>query len=136
MISGSFVSTDHFHLELVHTLQGDQKQALNLRLVNEDGVAIMTFALPDDIVRALAASEEECLLTMSPSGCIAVYQGDGSPRRLLKIELEELIEQNLTPEMLEDELNLREQLHELRRKLAVSLAMVDKTLADLGEPET
>ncbi|MBK8769680.1 MAG: hypothetical protein IPM06_04520 [Rhizobiales bacterium] len=136
MISDSFVSADHFHLELVRTLTDDQSQGINLRLVNEEGVAIMTFALPVDIVRALTVSEDECLLAMSLRGSITVYGGDYQPRRLLEIDLDELIEQNLAPEMLEDEPNLKAQLQELRRKLMESLALVERTLAGLAKPET
>ena len=136
MISDSCLSADHFRLELVWTLVDGQSQGLNLNLVNEAGVATMTFSLPADIVRALTVNEEECLLAMSPRGSIVVYDGDEKPRRHWEIGLDEFIRQNLIPEMLEDEPNLREQLHELRRKLADSLAMVDKTLADLGKSET
>jgi hypothetical protein len=47
----------------------------------------------------------------------------------------ELVRRALTPEMLQDEPNLPDQLKELRRKLTESLALVDKTLADLEKPE-
>ncbi len=136
MISGSFMSADHYRLELIKTLPDDQSQGVNLRLVNEDGTAIMTFKLPDDIVRALTSSEEDCLLTMSPSGSVELYSDDDPPRQLLKIGLDELIQENLTPDMLEDEPNLKAQLTALRQKLMVSLAVVDQTLADLDKPNT
>lgn len=133
--SSTLVFRDHCCLELVLTILDDKSQGLDLRLMNQDGAAIMTLALPGDIVRALIVNEDECLLAMSPRGRIAVYGGDHPPRRLMEIEVDELIEQNLAPEMIEDEPNLREQLQELRRKLTDSFALVDKTLAYLEKPE-
>ena len=43
--------------------------------------------------------------------------------------------QNLTPDMLEDEPDLRVQLIALKRKLTASLALVDQTLATLDKDQ-
>jgi hypothetical protein len=45
-----------------------------------------------------------------------------------------LARQALAPEMLRDEPNLKEQLSELRLKLAEALSLVDQTLANLDKP--
>jgi hypothetical protein len=54
----------------------------------------------------------------------------------LNIELDELIRQNLTPDMLEGEPDPKTQLVELRRKLTASLALIDQTLADLDNQQS
>ena len=68
---------------------------------------------------------------MSPSGSVELYNDDDPPRRLSKIALDELIRQNLTHDMLEDEPDVSAQLASLRHKLTASLALVDQTLSQL-----
>jgi hypothetical protein len=128
------MSINHLRLEVVPRAVDDDDQVFELRLMDAAGTAIMTFTLPEGIARALTATSEDWPIIMSPNGSVEVYNDDDPPRRLLKIELDELIRQNLTPDMLEDEPDLKTRLVTLRHKLMTSLALVDQTLADLDKP--
>jgi hypothetical protein len=125
----------HLRLELVPRVADDEGQSFELNLMGAIGTVIMTFALPGNISRELAANDEEWQIIMSPSGSVEVYNDDNPPQRRLKIALDELIGQNLTPDMLEDEPDLRVQLIALKRKLTASLALVDQTLATLDKDQ-
>jgi hypothetical protein len=127
------MSISQLRLEVVPRAVDKDDHGFELRLVDEADTAVMTFTLPENIARALAATHDDLEIIISPSGSVELYIDDDPPRRLLKIKLDELIRQNLTPDMLEDEPNLKTQLIELRRKLTASLAIVDQTLADLGK---
>jgi hypothetical protein len=127
------ISVTHLRLEVVPKAVDDDVHGFELRLVDGADAAIMTFTLPESIARALAASHEESQIIMSPSGSVELYSDDDPPRRHLKIGLDELIRQNLAPDMLEDEPDLKTQLVELRRKLMASLAIVDQTLNHLDK---
>jgi hypothetical protein len=129
------MSINHLRLEVVPRAVDDDDQGFELRLMDAADTAIMTFTLPEDIARALAATPEDWPIIMSPNGSVEAYNDDDPPRPLLKIGLDELIRQNLTPDMLEDEPNLSAQLVSLRHKLAASLALVDQTLASLDKPD-
>ena len=126
-------SINHLSLEVIPRA-ADDDQGFELRLMDAAGTTIMTFTLPESIARALAATHVDWQIIMSPSGSVEVYNDDDPPRRLLKIELDELIRQNLTPDMLEEEPDLKTRLVTLRHKLTTSLALVDQTLADLDKP--
>jgi hypothetical protein len=130
------MSINHLRLEVVPRAVDDDDQGFELRLMDATDSAIMTFTLPEDIARALAATPEDWQIIMSPSGSVEMYNDDEPPRRLLKIGLDELIRQNLTPDMLEDEQDLSAQLASLRHKLTAALALVDQTLAELDKPIT
>ena len=125
----------HLRLELVPRVADDEGQSFELNLMGAIGTVIMTFALPENISRELAANDEEWQIIMSPSGSVEVYNDDNPPQRRLKIALDELIGQNLTPDMLEDEPDLRVQLIALKRKLTASLALVDQTLVTLDKDQ-
>lgn len=127
------MSISHLRLEMVPKAVDDDDHGFELRLVDGADTAIMTFTLPESIARALAASHQDSQIIMSPSGGVELYNDDDPPQRFLNIELDELIRQNLTPDMLEDEPDLKTQLVELRRKLTASLAIVDQTLAILDK---
>jgi hypothetical protein len=130
------ISISHLRLEVVPKAVDDDDHGFELRLVDGADTAIMTFTLPENIARALAASHQDSQVIMSPSGGVELYNYDDPPLRLLKIGLDELIRQNLTPDMLEDEPDLSAQLASLRHKLTASLALVDQRLADLDKPIT
>jgi hypothetical protein len=129
------MSINHLRLEVVPRAVDDDDQGFELRLMDAADTTIMTFTLPEDIARALAATADDWPIMMSPNGSVETYNDEDPPRRLLKIGLDELIRQNLTPDMLEDEPNLIAQLASLRHKLAASLALVDQTLASLDKPD-
>lgn len=129
------ISISHLRLEVVPKAVDDNDHGFELRLVDEAHTSIMTLTLPESIARVLAASHEDTQIIMSPSGSVELYNDDDPPQRLLKIELDELITHNLTPDMLEDESDLKTQLVELRRKLMASLAIVDQTLNHLDKPD-
>jgi hypothetical protein len=130
------ISISHLRLEVVSKAVDDDDHGFELRLVEGADTAIMTFTLPESIARALAATHDDLEIILSPSGSVELYNDDEPPRRLLKIGLDELIRQNLTPDMLEDEPDLSAQLASLRHKLTAALALVDQTLADLDKPIT
>jgi len=129
------MSVNHLRLE-VAPKAADNDQGFELRLIDAADTAIMTFTMPERIARALAATSVDWQIILSPSGGVELYIDDDPPKRLLKIGLDELIRQNLTPDMLEDEPDLKTQLVELRRKLTASLAIVDQTLADLNNQQS
>ena len=98
---------NHLRLEVVPKTVDHDDHGFELRLMDAADTAIMTFALPESIARALAASHDDWQIIMSPSGSVEVYNDEDPPQRLLKIGLDELIRQNLTPDMLEDEPDLK-----------------------------
>jgi hypothetical protein len=125
------VSVDHLRLELVHSSGEGSRQEIELHLIDSVGVAIMTFMLPENIAHALKADRQEWQITMSPSGLVEVYDVEKPPRQPVSMELDELIKQSLTPDMLEDEAGLKRQLAVLRIKLEKALALVDQTILSL-----
>jgi hypothetical protein len=126
------MSINHLRLEVVPRA-ADNDQGFELRLMDAADTAIMSFTLPEIITHAMTAEHWDWQIVMSPSGSVELYNHDDPPRCLLKTGLDELIRQNLTPDMLEDEPDLKTQLIELRRKLTASVAIVDQTLVDLGK---
>ena len=129
------VFVDHLRFEVAPSAADEDDRGIELRLMDADDTAIMTFKLPEGIARALAAKDEDWQIIMSPSGSVEVYSDDDPPLRLLRIALDELVRENLTPDMLEDEPDLKTQLTALRRKLTASLALVEQTLADLDKQQ-
>jgi hypothetical protein len=128
------VSNNNLRLEVVPMAVDEGDQGFELCLMDAADTAIMTLILSESIVRALVATQEDWRITMSPSGSIEVYNYDAPSRLCLKIGLNDLIRQNLTPDMLEDEPDLSAQLTTLRHKLTASLAFVEQTLANLDKP--
>jgi hypothetical protein len=126
------MSINHLRLELVRMLPDDQSQCIELRLMDASGTAMMSFKLPGEIARTFTADEEEWQITMSPSGLLEVYDSRDLPQRRFRIELDELIKQSLSPDMLESEPDKLIQLTELKRKLTESLDAVDQTISNLA----
>ena len=127
------MSINHLRLEVVPKALDDDDQGFELRLMDDADTNFMTFTLPEGIACALAGTSEDWQIIMSPNGIVEVYNDDDPPQRLLKIELDELIRQNLTPDLLEDEPDLKTRLMTLRHKLTTSLALVDQTLSNLNK---
>lgn len=135
MISRPLVSFDHLCLELVRPTEKGSGKDIELHLRDSVGTTIMIFRLPEKIANALKADKQEWQITMSPSGFLEVDGGEETPRRLVSMGLDELITQSLAPDMLEDEIRLKEQLAALRKRLEKALVFVDQTILSLPEQE-
>ena len=136
MTSRPLISVDHLRLDLVRTSDDDLSDGFELCLMDSEGGVVMAFNLPPEITQAIAAHHLDWQIAMSPSGLLQVCNDDGPPQRLAIVGLDQVIRESLSPEMLADEPNLREQLLTLKLRLSESLALVDQPLIDLDESES
>lgn len=107
-----------------------------LELVTAHGATLASISIPPDLMVELLRPHLSIFAELQLDGSVsldselfALFPPEGPP------DILELVKHALAPEMLQDEPNLKDQLHELRRKLTDSLTLVDKALADLCNPE-
>lgn len=116
------------------TLRVDEIGAYFLVLVDANDTEVMRFALPQSLIDDVRSDIADLEIFMSLDGAISIVAPDSEhPFSSASVSLDELVTRDLSPEMLQDEPNLRDQLNELRRKLADAIVIVDRTIADLDE---
>lgn len=116
------------------TLRVDEIGGCFLVLVDANETEVMRLALPQSFIDNIRSDIADLETFMSLDGLISIVAPDSEhPLSSATIGLDELAARDLSPEMLQDEPNAREQLLVLRQRLVDALTIVDRTLVDLGE---
>ena len=103
------------------------------RIHDSSGTAVLELRLPASMVESSVARSLRHGFTMSPDGLVSVLY-DGSitmPAPSAALPVDTLVEQSLTPVMLEDEPGAMEALNTLRNRLKRALLAVDAAQARL-----
>ena len=109
--------------------------AYELRLIDTSGMTAMRLALPADIVEPVVFAQREILVSMTPDGAVAAWPLDAdvhnSPQK--PIALDALVENAVTPQMLEDEPDAVRMLQTLHDRLKSAMSIVEAALGKLPE---
>ena len=103
------------------------------RIRDSSGTVILELRLPASMVESSVARSLRHEFTMSPDGLVsALYDGSITmPAPSAALPVDTLVEQSLTPVMLEDEPGAMEALNTLRDRLKRALLAVDAAQARL-----
>jgi hypothetical protein len=103
-----------------------------LRLTDVEGKLLMQVNLPSLFCSRVAPSFSETNLSMSPDGSIAVHQGGGDALiQVTSINLDDLVKQSISQDMIDDELHVQEMLIILRDRLVTAFEVVEATMLKL-----
>jgi hypothetical protein len=100
-----------------------------------DGVIAASFSMPIEMISGLLLPHLSIFAELRLDGAVSLDAEpstafDEPPHRL---DILQMVSDALSPEMLEDEPEAKDQLTVLRRRLTDALALVDRTLTDFDE---
>lgn len=105
-----------------------------LRLLDPAGATAMRLTLPAEFVEPVVLSRAKLFVSMTPDGAVAACADANADESLAKpTAIDELVENGITPQMLEDEPDSVRMLQKLRDRLMVALKSVEATLKDMPE---
>jgi hypothetical protein len=113
----------------------DLPDQATFEFANSEGTVVTLFSIPAETINTLLRPHLSTFAELQLDGTVlldvelsAVFEAP-----LQKADILQLVTDALSPKMLQDEPNIRDQLNELRRKLTEAITVVDRTLADLDE---
>jgi hypothetical protein len=120
-------SGDDGHFEL-----SDQA---TFELADSDGIVVTTFSISAATINTVLRPHFSAFAEFQLDGTVSldVELSAAFEEPLQKADILQMVTDALSPEMLQDEPNVRDQLNELRRKLTEAIAVVDRTLAVLDD---
>ena len=127
-----------FVVEAVDDLSaGLVANSYQIRQIDHTGNTVLSLIVPSATLEPAVLERAELCISLSPAGevsivCDSVAAAD-LPRATTNIE--DLIKQSVTLQMLEDEADVEAMLQTLRKRLIASLAAVDEAISNL-EPKS
>lgn len=103
---------------------------------DEDGKAIATFDLPNGLLRELINDRAASSVWARPDGLIYSVVDDPNPVLDAPLAIDELVERDVAPDMLEDERDVKSALMLFAKRLKRSLDLVAAALKRLEAEET
>jgi hypothetical protein len=109
------------------------RTAYEVQLADDSGAIIMNLRLPAKLVESAVINSLRPAISMAPGGELSVqFEGiEEGPIPIAGLTIDQLIEQSLTPIMLEDEPEIEKMLQTLRGRLLLALDVVDTALTHL-----
>ena len=123
-------SSSDFGISFRTATKGDDGYVLSV--VDKNGAVSLQLALSAYLIESVILSSLDVRVVMNPDGTLG-STADSIPDRvsdIATINLDDLVRQAITPQMLEDEPEAVQMLQALRERLLASLAAVESAIAD------
>jgi hypothetical protein len=100
-----------------------------------EGTVVTSFSIPAETINTLLRPHISTFAELQLDGTVSldVELSTAFEAPMQKADILQLVTDAISPEMLQDEPDVIDQLNELRRKLTEAIAVVDRTLADINE---
>ena len=127
-----------FVVEAVDDLSaGLAANSYQIRQIDHAGNTILSLIVPSANLEPAVFGHAELFISLSPSGEVSIGGVSVATvdRQRTTINIEDLIKQSISPQMLEDEPDVAAQLRTLKKRLTASLATVAEAISNL-EPKS
>lgn len=111
----------------------DESARVSLRLTDASGSEVMSLHIPNHMAVHLATTQQNFILIMNIEGVVGCV-GNGEELASVRahaVEIDTLVAQAVSPDMLQDEPNASQLLTKFKERLVRSLVTVDEAIAAL-----